>query len=192
MVDDNTVISRFRRHSATELTLNDNDNPAVFNIGPYFDASGAGNDLTIYFQTTNDGEVSFAASDQFLQGGTNYARFTLPADVQTLLDNLDIGDRWIAKFARASVTEFNGDAETIDVSVSVSDATGTTVAPEFDGDAETITVTVSVSDATGATVPPDAIEFDGDAEPITVSITVSDATGELQSRIMMVMLKLSM
>ena len=31
--DDNTVISRFFRGSATELALNDNDNPAALNLG---------------------------------------------------------------------------------------------------------------------------------------------------------------
>ena len=37
----NTVISRIRRHSATELNLNDNDNPAALSLGTYF-ACGRG------------------------------------------------------------------------------------------------------------------------------------------------------
>ena len=40
-----------------------------------------------------------------LLGGGNFARFTLPADAQTLLDNIAIGDRFIFKAARpAAVT----------------------------------------------------------------------------------------
>ena len=103
--DGETVISRIRRFSATELNLNDNDSPAALDIGTYFDAGGDGNDLTIYLRTVADGEVSFTVASQFTLGGGNYARFTLPADAQTLLDNVAIGDRFIFKAARpAAVT----------------------------------------------------------------------------------------
>ena len=100
----NTVISRFRRLVAAEFTLNDDDNPAALDLGPYFDAGGDGNDLTIYLQTLEDGEVSFSAASQYLLGGTGWARFTLPADAQTLLNNLGTGDRWIFKVARPAAT----------------------------------------------------------------------------------------
>ena len=96
----NTVISRFRRLVAAELTLNDNDSPAALDLGAYFNAGGDGNDLTIYLQTLNDGEVSFPVASQFVLGGGNFARFTLPADAQTLLNNIATGDRWIFKAAR--------------------------------------------------------------------------------------------
>ena len=100
-----TVLSRIRRHSATELNLNDNDNPSALDIGTYFAAGGDGNDLTLYLQTTADGLVSFAVADQIGLGGGNYVRFTLPADAQTLLENIDTGDRWIFALARpASVS----------------------------------------------------------------------------------------
>ena len=95
----NTVISRFRRLVAAELTLNDNDSPAALDIGAYFNAGGDGADLTIYLQTL-DGAVSFTAAAQYVLGGGGFARFTLPADAQTLLDNLASGDRWIFKAAR--------------------------------------------------------------------------------------------
>ena len=95
-----TVISRFRRLTAGELTLNDNDNPSALDIGSYFDAGGAGNDLTIYLQTLDAGEVSFAAASQFVLGGGGFARFTLPADAQTLLNGIASGDRFIFKAAR--------------------------------------------------------------------------------------------
>ena len=96
----NTVISRFRRLTAGELTLNDNDNPSALDIGSYFDAGGAGNDLTIYLQTLDAGEVSFAAASQFVLGGGGFARFTLPADAQTLLNGIASSDRFIFKAAR--------------------------------------------------------------------------------------------
>ena len=50
-----TVISRIRRHSATELNLNDNDSPSALDIGTYFAAGGDGNDLTLYLQTSLTG-----------------------------------------------------------------------------------------------------------------------------------------
>ena len=140
---DNTVISRFFRFSETIIALNDNNNPAALDIGAYFATDGDGEDLTLYFQTVADGEVSFSVSSQFDSGGGNNVRFTLPTDAQDLFDNLATGDRWIVKAARASVTEFTGDAEAIIVSVLVSDATGESTEPDYDGNAETINVSVS-------------------------------------------------
>ena len=64
----NTVISRFRRVSATVLVLNDNDNPSAFDIGAYFNTGGGGNDLTLYFQTLS-GEVSFSVATQLVKSG---------------------------------------------------------------------------------------------------------------------------
>ena len=104
-----TVISRFRRFSATTVNLNDNNNPAALDIGPYFDVGGDGNDLTLYLQTLNDGEVSFTAAAQYSVGGGNFARFNIPDDAQTLLDNLETDDRWIFKAARP-VAVTNSDA----------------------------------------------------------------------------------
>ena len=75
----NTVISRFRRVSATVLVLNDNDNPSSFDIGAYFNTGGGGNDLTLYFQTLS-GEVSFSVATQLVNQGGAFAQFTLPAD----------------------------------------------------------------------------------------------------------------
>ena len=99
----NTEISRFRRLIESQITLNDNDSPAALDIGAYFQAGGAGNDLTIYLQTLNDGEVSFAVADQVsTTGGGGFVRFDLPADAQTLFNNIATGDRWIFKAARSS------------------------------------------------------------------------------------------
>ena len=97
---DESLISGFRRRTTTVLQLNDEDNPTTFDIGTYFAAGGSGNDLTVYLQTLNDAEVSFSAASIFARA--NQVRFTLPADAQTLLDNLEDGDRWIFKLARAA------------------------------------------------------------------------------------------
>ena len=99
-----TVISRIRRHSATELNLNDNDNPSALSLADYFGSGGDGNDLTLYLQTSADGLVSFAVSTQIGLSGGNYVRFTLPADAQTLLDNLSApATAWIFALARPSL-----------------------------------------------------------------------------------------
>ena len=97
-----TVLSRIRRHSATEINLNDNDSPSALSLIDYFGSGGDGNDLTLYLQTVADGLVSFAVSAQISTSGGNFVRFTLPADAQTLLDNLDTGDRWIFALARTT------------------------------------------------------------------------------------------
>ena len=88
----------------------------ALDIGAYFDAGGAGNDLTVYLQTEADGEVSFpvAGNVPFLR--TDQVRFTLPADAQTLLDNLADGDRFIFKLARPATVP-------VDHAVNAGDAT---------------------------------------------------------------------
>ena len=97
--DDDVLISGIRRRTSTLLQLNDNNNPAALDIGAYFSTGGAGADLTIYLQTLADGEVSFPASNASFSR-VDQVRFTLPADAQTLFDNLADGDRFIFKTAR--------------------------------------------------------------------------------------------
>ena len=110
-----TLISRIRRISDTVLVLNDNNNPGVLDLNTYFGTGGDGADLTLYLQTIADGLVSFAVADQLVNSGANFAQFTLPADAQTLLDNLATDDRWILVLARAA---------TVDVAPSFTDSTG--------------------------------------------------------------------
>ena len=178
--DDNTVISRFFRGGQTELALNDNDSPASFNLGAYFTSGGDGEDLTLYFQTAADGEISFAAS-QFASGGGNFVRFTLPADAQDLLDNLATDDRFIFKAARpSSIAPSDGNAGMLEWSVSFGSATGSTVAPdapEFDGNAGALEWSAEFGTATGTTVPPDAPEFFGNASTLEWSVSFGTATG---------------
>ena len=91
----------FRRRTATLLQLNDNNSPTALDIGAYFSTGGDGqrpDGLPSNARTTgrsvsrSRGTVPFSRVDQ--------VRFTLPADAQTLLDNLADGDRWIFKTAR--------------------------------------------------------------------------------------------
>ena len=98
--DGNTLISRFRRLSVTELLINDNDDPVALTLSAYFGSGGAGNGLTLYFQTLADGEISFAVSSQYVRAGGGFVRFTLPADARTLFDGIATGDRFIFKAAR--------------------------------------------------------------------------------------------
>ena len=103
-----TVISRIRRLDGNTLQLNDNDNPAGLNIGAYFAAGGAGNDLTVSLQTLDDGLVTFTVASQVETGGNAArTRFTLPAAAQTLLDNIATGVRFIVAFTRAQVVELD-------------------------------------------------------------------------------------
>ena len=97
---DESLISGIRRRTATILQLNDNDSPVTFDISDYFDTGGDGNDLTIYLQTTTGGEVSFPVAGNVDTRNAGQVRFNLPADGQTLLDNLADGERWIFKLAR--------------------------------------------------------------------------------------------
>ena len=104
MGPDDVVISRIRHGSETVLSLNDNNNPASLALDDFFE--GDGNGLTLYLQTEADGVVSFDVADQ-LSGNRNSStvRFTLPADAQTLLNNIPDGGRFIFALAQpAAVT----------------------------------------------------------------------------------------
>ena len=98
---DDVVISRIRHGSETVLSLNDNNNPVALALDDFFE--GDGNGLTLYLQTEADGVVSFDVADQ-LSGNRNSStvRFTLPADAQTLLNNIPDGGRWIFALAQAT------------------------------------------------------------------------------------------
>ena len=94
---DDVLISGIRRRTTTLLQLNDSNNPAALDIGAYFSTGGAGNDLTIYLQTLDGGELSFTVASTVSFSRVDQVRFTLPSDAQTLLDNLASGDRIIFK-----------------------------------------------------------------------------------------------
>ena len=100
------------------MTFNDNDDPVALDLGVYFNAGGDGNDLTVYMRTLADGEVSFSAASQYVLGGGGFARFSLPADAQDLLDNLATGDRWIFKTARQGTQALSVAAEAGDPTAS--------------------------------------------------------------------------
>ena len=87
-----TVISRIRRHAALFLTLNDNNNPVTLNLGAYFSTGDASN-ATIYIQTV-EGVESFAVSSPTL-ANANTVRFGIPAALDTLLQGIATGDRFI-------------------------------------------------------------------------------------------------
>ena len=140
---DDVLISRFRRRRNDILQLNDADNPTALDIGAYFDTGGAGNDLTIYLQTLNDGEVSFPVAGNVAFTRDGQVRFDLPSDAQTLLDNLASGDRWIFKTARPSTAP-----ESLQVSHSFSGVfAGTILAVAALGSAPALTDTHSFSGA---------------------------------------------
>ena len=97
-----TRISRMRRASTPNLTLNDNNQPVGLAFDAFFGTGGAGRDLTLYLQTTSDGLVSFTVAGAFLSAGGNWLNVTLPTAARTLLNNLATGDRFIFALARAA------------------------------------------------------------------------------------------
>ena len=97
-----TRISRMRRASTANLTLNDNNQPVGLAFDAFFGTGGAGADLTLYLQTTSAGLVSFTVAGAFLSAGGNWLNVTLPTAARTLLNNLATGDRFIFALARAA------------------------------------------------------------------------------------------
>ena len=171
---DDVLISRFRRRRNDILQLNDADNPTALDIGAYFDTGGIGNDLTIYLQTLNDGEVSFPVAGNVAFTRDGQVRFDLPSDAQTLLDNLASGDRWIFKTARPSTAP-----ESLQVSHSFSGVfAGTILAVAALGSAPALTDTHSFSGALSGDL--SATATLGGAPALSTSHTLSGAlSGDL-------------
>ena len=173
---DNTVISRIRRLDANTLQLNDNDNPAGLNIGAYFAAGGAGNDLTVSLQTLDDGLVTFTVASQVETGGNAArTRFTLPTDAQTLLDNIATGDRFIIAFTRAQVVEldvaatFPGAGGTIAAAVTLVPPAELDVAATFPGAGGSLAAAVTLVHAAELPV---AATFPGAGGSLAAAVTL--------------------
>ena len=110
--------------------------------------------------------------------GGNFARFTLPVDAQTLLDNIAAGDRWIIALARPSPVPVNHTADAGDISwtFAVSQPTVTYQVPrDHTVDAGDISWTFAVSEPT-ATYDPGPESFVADAGDVSWRFAVSEPT----------------
>ena len=148
------------------------------NFGDYFDAGGDGNDLTTYLRTLNDGEVNFTVAAQYVEGGDNYFRVTLPADAQALLDNLATGDRWIFKLARpATAVTQTGSGEAGSVAAVGIEGTGRKLdAAARTGTGEAGTVAAIGIEGTGRSIA--AVTRTGSGEVGSVVAEGIEGTGE--------------
>ena len=98
---DDEIITRIRRRSGNVLAFNDNG-PLL--LSDYFGPGGAGADLTLYVQTTA-GVGSLPVSTTTSAGG-NFIQFgPLGTDLDTLVDNIEDGHRFILAFARPAPIE---------------------------------------------------------------------------------------
>ena len=91
---EDVAISRIFYHGATQqLRINEED--GTFSPEAYFEAGGDGNDLRLSVQTLDGVRTVEVASALHVDSGAGNARFTMPTDFQTLLTDIDIGDRFI-------------------------------------------------------------------------------------------------
>ena len=78
------------------ISLHDN---GPLHLRNYFDAGGAGNDLTVRIQTAG-GAIAFPVAGNIGAGGGNYVIFNVPAADQAFLAGIAAGDRFIFALAR--------------------------------------------------------------------------------------------
>ena len=93
-------ITRLRRRNGSMLVVNDSD---PFSLADYFNAGGAGADLTLYLQT-RDGVASFPVATHGNTGGNFIQIGALDAAFQALFDGIADGDLFIFALARARRT----------------------------------------------------------------------------------------
>ena len=148
MTDDNIAITRITIfNSGANVRLNDND--AGLHIGLYF--TGDGNDLTIYFQTSDE-LMSFTVDGNIATNGGNFVNFSVPTGMRTFLDGITQGDRFIFALARAAeAPERTGSAEaetgapTTDTTGSRTDSQNRTASASTETGAPTVEATGSRS-----------------------------------------------
>ena len=90
---DNNPITRIRYQSAnSRIIFNDS---STIDLATFFGSGGAGRDLTLHFQTTQDNaqEVTVATAESGSAAAA--ARFNLPQAIVDLLDGIVAGDRFI-------------------------------------------------------------------------------------------------
>ena len=97
--DPDTPITRLQHTSTTQIRLNDDGG---VNLRTYFDTGGDGFDSTIWIQTV-DGVSSFPAQGNIAAGGGNWIRFLIPADFNTLLDDIQVTDHFIFAITRPAL-----------------------------------------------------------------------------------------
>ena len=145
---DGTLITRLQQLTTAQLTLNDNNVPAALDLSVYFDAGGGGRDLTLSLYTLEDGEEQVTIDSAFSNAGGNFARLDIPVGMQTLLGNLDVGERWIVQFWRATTAPST--ILTVEINTGTG-ALGSSAAPAVTVvSAPTTTLTVTVPTGTGA------------------------------------------
>ena len=169
--------------SATELLINDNDNPVVLSFEHLFHRWRRwGRSYTVFSDVGGWRDKFCSVKPVFGRWWRVCAvyfacRCSGPCSIV-----IGTGDRFIFKAARQQsvVPEFNADAGTIEWSGAFGTATGTTVAPDapdFFGNAGTLEWSVSFGTATGTTVAPDAPDFFGNAGTLEWSVSFGTASG---------------
>ena len=182
----NGNLARLRQRTAggvTRLQLNDDNGTATgLQLANYFE-TGAGNDLTIYIQTLDDGVGTIVVADSNPGGGTNGVNIDLSADFQTVYDAISGGERFIFAMARPAPLELSATATpttvdglgivTLDATASGANSDALTYAWTADPDLGTF-ADDSAADTTW-TAPPKT----GAAQQVALTLTGTDsATNE--------------
>ena len=180
---DDTVISQIR-WDGIQLRFFDSNNPEVLDVGAYFD-TGAGNAQTLYLATKDGTTVtteSFAAAT-YLASSNTAARVdfvNLPTAVETLLDGLSVGDRFIISGGRVAV-DHAVDADPVTVAYAVPQP-GVTHMAGHAVNANPVTVTYAVPRPTvrHVSIIPDIVTADwnstGYETPIVLAVLQATVT----------------
>ena len=166
---DDTNLSRIRWISSnSRLVFNDNDSPTALALNTYFAAGGAGNDLTFYV-TDFSGTYTFNIADNLQFSNASTLRFqNLPTALETIFDDITVGDRLIFSAARVAVTEH-------EVTVSTTRTGGTVTAAVTKTAPDSHEVTASLT-RTGGTVTAAVTKIEPSVRPVAVAVTRTGGT----------------
>ena len=163
----NTLISRIRLLSSDVLLINDNNNPAPLVMSEYF--TNGGSDLTLWIQTFN-GVASVTVNDSYDNAGGNFVRFLPSSAMSDLLNDVDVGSRFIIAFTRAAPTiETSISLDLVDPTITVgSTSTILPTAVEASINLSTSPITIAIGSTTVLNPIDDSADFD--LSPLTITI----------------------
>ena len=95
--------------AAPHVIFRMNGSDSTFNLGGYFAPAGAGNDLSLYIQTEDDGVESMALAGAIHSSGGNWINISMAANVAAQIGLIAPGERVIIALARVEAVGLAAD-----------------------------------------------------------------------------------
>ena len=156
------------RGAEQNWVINDNGD---LDLTTYFSTGGAGNDLTLHVQTSEN-SVSFPVAGNIAASGGGFIRFNIPSSSQAFIGGISEGDRFIFALTRPAAVTVDLDAQSLEAEATLSSPALTVEDPdEVTLDAQSLEAEATLSSPALSVEDPDAVTLD--AQSLEAEATLS-------------------